>query len=149
VSAEHTAPVVLVDARNVMRSRWPNFRDDRFLALLEDWAEQEGVPVIAVFDGTAPEGTCPGEQPTVVGTGTGSADDWIVDEARRLAADRQPAWLVSSDRGLRERVSGDVERILGGGAFASQLETLENRDVGRRRGQGEARPRRRRLGLGT
>ena len=48
--------VVLVDARNVIRSRWPNIRPDRFLRLVSAWAEREGVEALVVFDGSAPCG---------------------------------------------------------------------------------------------
>ena len=47
-------PVVLVDARNVMRSRWPNIREDRFVELMRAWGEQEGARIVAVFDGPLP-----------------------------------------------------------------------------------------------
>jgi YacP-like NYN domain len=116
-----TRPVVLVDARNVMRSRWPNIPEKRFVTLTRAWAEQEDVRVVAVFDGRAPgehEGV------TIVGTGPGSADDWIAEQARDLARDGHRVWLVSSDRGLKDRVAGHVERIVGGGSFAGRLEAL-------------------------
>jgi predicted RNA-binding protein with PIN domain len=121
-------PVVLVDARNVMRSRWPNIREERFLDLTRAWAEQEGARIVAVFDGRAPGESIGVHEldgrTTVVGTGRETADDWIAEHARELAQDG-PLWLVSSDRGLRERVAGDVERIIGGGSFAGRLEALE------------------------
>ena len=113
--------LVLVDARNVIRSRWPNLREERFLELTRAWAEEEGVRAIAVFDGQAPDEL---DGLSVVGTGPGSADDWIADYARE--AD-DVLWLVSSDRGLRARVAGRVERVIGGGAFATRLEALEKR----------------------
>ena len=126
--ADH-APVVLVDARNVMRSRWPNFREDRFLELTRAWAEQEGARVIVVFDGRAPGGLVGVHEldgrTTVVGTEGEIADDWIAAHAGEPARDGARLWLVSSDRGLRERVAGDVERVIGGGSFAGTLEALE------------------------
>lgn len=122
-------PIVLVDARNVVRSRWPNIRDDRFLELTREWGEREGVGLLIVFDGVAPGGvlgvTELDERTTLVGTGRESADDWIAREAQRLSGDARLLWLVSSDRGLRERVKPYVERMIGGGSFASQLEALE------------------------
>ena len=60
----------------------------------------------------------------VVGTGGGSADDWIAARIPELAAEGRRVWLVSSDRGLRERVTGSVERTIGGGSFAGTLEEL-------------------------
>jgi hypothetical protein len=113
-------PIVLVDARNVIRSRWPNLREDRFLAQARAWAEREGVRAHAVFDGRAPAWQ-DDERLTVEGTGRGSADDLIADEAERLAAAGRRVWLVSSDRGLRARVAPYVERAIGGGTFAGKL----------------------------
>jgi YacP-like NYN domain len=117
---------VLVDARNVMRSRWPNFREDRFVELTRAWAEREGVRAVAVFDGRAPgervgvheldDGT------TLVGTGEESADDWIAAHAPEMARDGHPLWLVTSDRELRKRVTDHVDRVIGGGSFAGRLE---------------------------
>ena len=46
-----------------------------------------------------------------------SADDWIAAHAGEHA----PYWLVTSDRELRQRVGGEAERVLGGGAFVREL----------------------------
>jgi hypothetical protein len=124
------APLVVVDARNVMRSRWPNIPEDRFLDLVRSWAEQKGAGLVAVFDGRAP-GDRLGvheldDRLTVVGTGTGSADDWIAEHAPELARGRGRLWLVTSDRELRRRVEDVVERLLGGGSFAGTLLALEH-----------------------
>ncbi len=120
--------VVLVDARNVMRSRWPNIREDRFVELTREWAEQEGVRVVAVFDGHAPKASLGlhelDERTSTVGTGRESADDWIAEHASEMAGDGHRLWLVSSDRELRERVADHVERVIGGGSFAGRLEAL-------------------------
>ena len=118
----------MVDALNVMRSRWPNLREDSFVELTRAWADREGVRVLIVFDGRAP-GDRTGvweldERTSVVGTG-GSADDWIAHHAERMASEGRRLWLVSSDRGLRARVAPYVERTIGGGSFAGQLEMLE------------------------
>jgi hypothetical protein len=99
-----------------VRSRWPNIRVDRFVELTEQWATREGVAPVIVFDGRAPV--------RAIGTGHESADDWIAREAARLASDGRRVWLVSSDRGLRTRVAPYVERKIGGGAFAGELERL-------------------------
>lgn len=101
---------VLVDARNVLRSRWPNIPEDELVRLVQEWAAEEGVEPEIVFDGPAPVGG--------IGTGAESADDWI---ARRAGELESPYWLVTSDRELRERVGGRAERVIGGGAFASLL----------------------------
>jgi hypothetical protein len=123
VDAETAVPVVLVDARNVMRSRWPNLRATRLLESIRMWAAREGVRPLVVFDGPAPR-----DRPRdleVFGTMGESADDWIAREAERLFDEGRVLWLVSSDRGLRERVSSFVERTIGGGTFAGELEALE------------------------
>jgi hypothetical protein len=101
---------VLVDARNVLRSRWPNIPEDELVRLIGEWAAEEDVEAEIVFDGRAPEGG--------IGTGGESADDWITRRARELEV---PYWLVTSDRELRERAGGRADRVIGGGAFASLL----------------------------
>ena len=119
-------PVVLVDARNVVRSRWPNIPDNRFVELARTWAAREGVRLLLVFDGPAPGGIVGtadlDERAILAGTGRESADDWIVREAERLVSETRRAWLVSSDRGLRARVAPFVERTIGGGTFARELD---------------------------
>ncbi|MGB2952913.1 MAG: hypothetical protein WBB74_05925 [Gaiellaceae bacterium] len=102
---------VLVDARNVQRSQWPNIPDEELVERCRRWADEENVRVLLVFDGEAP----PGED--VVGTGRESADDWIA----RAAAELDRYWLVTSDRELRERAGGNAERVIGGGSFLRQL----------------------------
>jgi hypothetical protein len=116
-------PVVLVDANNAIRSRWPNIRPDTFVELARAWAAGAGVRAVIVFDGPAPSD--PAGTGDLVGTRGESADDWIAREAERLAADGRRVWLVSSDRGLRQRVGPDVERTIGGGSFATLLEELD------------------------
>jgi hypothetical protein len=101
---------VLIDARNVLRSRWPNIPEDELVARIDTWARDEGVDAEVVFDGRAPTGG--------IRTGGESADDWI---ARRAAEFEGPYWLVTSDRELRERAGGRAERVIGGGAFVSLL----------------------------
>jgi hypothetical protein len=101
---------VLIDARNVLRSRWPNIPEDELVRLVRAWAGKEGVGPEIVFDGPAPEGG--------IGTGPESADDWIAQRARELEG---PYWLVTSDRELRQRAGGRAQRVIGGGAFVSLL----------------------------
>jgi hypothetical protein len=102
--------VVLVDARNVLRSRWPNVPEEELVEAVRAWAEREGMDAVIVFDGSAPDGA--------IGTKGESADDWIAREATRL---EETYWLVTSDRGLRDRAGGRAERIIGGGAFLRDL----------------------------
>jgi YacP-like NYN domain len=110
----------------VVRSRWPNLDERRFVSLARRWAAREDAELVLVFDGAAPAagGEQPPDDPTrVVGTGPRSADDWIAEEASRLASARRRLWLVTSDRGLRARV--EAEGTIGGGAFAGELERLD------------------------
>ena len=91
---------VFVDAENVRRSRWPNLRRDELVELVRAWGEREGVEPIVVFEGEE------------------TADDRI---AREAAALDEPYWLVTSDRGLRDRAAGRAERVIGGGRFLREL----------------------------
>jgi predicted RNA-binding protein with PIN domain len=102
--------VVLVDARNVLRSRWPNVPEEELVERVREWADQEGVRALIVFDGRAPDGG--------IGTAGESADDWIARAATEL---EEPFWLVTSDRGLRARAGQKADRLLGGGAFLREL----------------------------
>jgi hypothetical protein len=113
-----TRPVALVDARNVLRSRWPNIREDALVHRVEQWAGDEGVDPVIVFDGRAPDVETGAR---LLGTGGQIADDWIAAEAARLAAEGTPYWLVTSDRELRKRAGGAAERVIGGGTLAARL----------------------------
>jgi rRNA-processing protein FCF1 len=103
---------LVVDARNVLRSQWPNIPERELVELVRAWAEREGVTPLIVFDGRAPV-----EADDVVGTRGESADDWIAREAPKL----EPYWLVTSDRELRQRAGAEAERVIGGGSFAREL----------------------------
>jgi uncharacterized protein YPO0396 len=102
--------VVLVDARNVLRSRWPNVPEAQLVERTRAWAERQGLNALLVFDGRAPEGG--------IGTSAESADDWIARASGKL---EEPYWLVTSDRELRERAGERAERTIGGGAFLREL----------------------------
>jgi hypothetical protein len=104
---------VLIDARNVQRSLWPNIPDEELVELAERWAGDQGHQAVIVFDGSAPEGA--------IGTGGESADDWLTREAARLEDAGEAFWLVTSDRELRDRAGGPAERVIGGGGFAREL----------------------------
>lgn len=67
--------------------------------MVDDWAGREGVDARVVFEGKE------------------TADDRIAREAGEL--DRY--WLVTSDRGLRDRAGTRAERVIGGGSFLRQL----------------------------
>lgn len=59
--------------------------------------------------------------PVVVFEGEETADDRI---AREAAALEGPYWLVTSDRGLRQRAAPRAERVVGGGSLARELQAL-------------------------
>jgi predicted RNA-binding protein with PIN domain len=102
--------IVLVDARNVLRSRWPNVPEAELVERCRSWAAREGVTALLVFDGHAPDGA--------IGTEGESADDWIARAAAELG---DQYWLVTSDRGLRQRAGERAERTIGGGGFLREL----------------------------
>jgi predicted RNA-binding protein with PIN domain len=110
------ATEVLVDARNVLRSRWPNVPELELVDRTRRWAEAAGVRATIVFDGRAPD-----EAPDVVGTLGESADEWIARRAAELRAAGRTFWLVTSDRALRGDAGRGAERIVGGGAFLREL----------------------------
>ena len=91
---------VLIDARNVLRSRWPNVSPHELEESARAWATKHGHEIVLVWEK-------PGE----------TADDWIARHAR----DHRPYWLVTSDRGLRALVGPRAERVIGGGAFVELL----------------------------
>ena len=113
---------VLVDARNVLRSQWPNVPEDELVSRARAWAERHGHRIVLVFDGDAPGGIREEQQlddrTMLVGSGAESADDWMIREAPRFPG----AWLVTSDRALREAAGRHAERLIGGGSFLHELE---------------------------
>jgi hypothetical protein len=109
VGSEAEHPLVVVDAENVRRSMWPNLSKRDLVDRTRDWARKEGVPLLIVFDGPPPE-----EADDLLGSGDRTADDVIAELPG-------PFWLVSSDRGLRERVAGRAEKLIGGGSFVKRL----------------------------
>jgi hypothetical protein len=104
-------PLVIVDAENVRRSLWPNLSAEELVSRARAWAAREGHDLLIVFDGPVPE-----EAPDLVSSPY--ADDEIV----RLAKEAEgPLWVVTSDRGLRARLTGHADRVVGGGTFARSL----------------------------
>jgi hypothetical protein len=102
---------VYVDARNVIRSRWPNLAEEELVELATAWAARHGHEVVLVYDGDAPAGA--------IGSGGGeSADDWLIREVPKNPG----AWLVTSDRALRAAAAANAARVIGGGAFLGELE---------------------------
>ena len=100
---------VFVDGRNVQRSQWPNLSDEELLERCRDWAERHGHEVVLVFDGEAPAGA--------IGSGAENADDWLIREVPKHPG----AWLVTSDRALRDAAAVNAERVIGGGGFLREL----------------------------
>jgi hypothetical protein len=92
--------IVLVDAENVRRSLWPNMAGDELVESSRRWAEERGHDIRVVWEEPEP------------------ADDQIAQLVGEL---EPPVWVVTSDRGLRERIADHAERIIGGGSFAREL----------------------------
>ena len=113
---------VLVDARNVQRSQWPNVPDGELVERARGWADRHDAKLVLVFDGKAPDAGVGSrrldERTTVVGTGGESADDWLIREAPVYPG----AWLVTSDRALREAAGRSAGKLVGGGAFLRGLD---------------------------
>jgi predicted RNA-binding protein with PIN domain len=117
---------VLVDARNVLRSTWPNLSEEQVVQGSCAWAREHDARAVVVFDGEAPGGIV-GEREVegcvVVGTGAReSADDWLWRAAGHLRRRNEQFWLVTSDRELRAHAGEGAERIIGGGRFARELQ---------------------------
>ena len=106
---------VVIDAENVRRSGWPNVGPERLVELVRAWAAEHDCGALVVFDGS-PRGEGD-ERCRVVGSGSGSADDWIATAVPTLGR----YWLVTSDRELRRRAGEAAERVLGGGSFLREL----------------------------
>jgi rRNA-processing protein FCF1 len=87
----------------VRRSAWPNISRDELVRLVDEWAAREGVDARVVFESSE------------------TADDTIAREA----AGEGCYWLVTSDRGLRERAAPRAERVIGGGSFLRCLRGSE------------------------
>jgi hypothetical protein len=102
--------LVYIDGRNVQRSQWPNLSDEELLERTRAWAERHGHEAVVVFDGTAPAGA--------IGSGAESADDWLIREVPKHPG----AWLVTSDRALREAAAANTGRVIGGGGFLKEVE---------------------------
>jgi hypothetical protein len=116
-----TRPLVIVDAENVRRSRWPNMSAAELVARTRAWAAAQDVDAVIVFDGPPPE-----HAPDLIAAAPGGiADDRIAELAAELAADGRPYWLATSDRALRQRAGGAAARVVGGGSFLVWLADAE------------------------
>jgi hypothetical protein len=114
--------LVFVDANNVRRSQWPNLTDVQLVERVRSWAQRHEHESVIVFDRAAPGGVVGSERlderTTVVGSGAQSADEWLIGEVPVHPG----AWLVTSDRALREAAGGSAGRLIGGGSFLRELE---------------------------
>jgi predicted RNA-binding protein with PIN domain len=114
--------LVFVDANNVRRSRWPNLTDDELVDRVRAWGERHGHELVIVFDREAPGGVAGtqrlDERTTVVGSGRETADEWLIGEVPAHPG----AWLVTSDRALREAAGGSAGRVIGSGSFLRELD---------------------------
>jgi predicted RNA-binding protein with PIN domain len=117
---------VLVDARNVLRSTWPNLAEADVVEGSRAWANEHGARAVVVFDGEAPGGIVGArvvDGCVVVGTGPDeSADAWLARATSRMRRRHQRFWLVTSDRELRAVAGEGAERVLGGGGFAREVQ---------------------------
>ena len=121
----------LVDGMNVIGTRpdkWWRDRDAAMLKLvdqLERWAAAEGEDVVVVFE----RKPSPPIRSTVIEVThapkpkANAGDDEIV---RLLEADDQPqaVRVVTSDRGLSERVSARGATVEGAASFRSRIESI-------------------------
>lgn len=114
--------LVFVDANNVRRSQWPNLSDEHLVERVRSWAERHGHETVIVFDRAAPGGIVGSkrldERTALVGSGSESADEWLIGEVPAHPG----AWLVTSDRELREAAGGSAGRVIGGGSFLRELD---------------------------
>jgi hypothetical protein len=92
---------VLVDGENVRRSVWPNIPREDLVELVASWADEDGHEARVVWEGEE------------------TADDRIAREVTEL---EPPLWVVTSGRELRRRVEPYVDRVVGGGSFARELQ---------------------------
>lgn len=114
---------LIVDGRNVMRSRWPNAGELELVEAIARWAGDHArdPQVAVVFDGTY-RGEGPGvfehdARTVVVATQGEVADDVIAREVEGLRADGEPVIVATSDRELRERVEAHGAKVVGGGSY--------------------------------
>jgi predicted RNA-binding protein with PIN domain len=116
---------VFIDARNVLRSQWPNLPEQELVERCLAWARAHDRNAVVVFDGRAAGGLV-GERELdarlrLVGSGGESADEWLARAAAEARARQEPYWLVTSDRELRRRAGTAAERTIGGGSFLALL----------------------------
>jgi hypothetical protein len=112
----HVPTKVLIDARNVQRSLWPNLPDAELVELAGRWADELGHDAVIVFDGVRREAQ---RAPPSMSTN-------LTREAARLVEAGEPFWLVTSDRELRDRAGLAARKVIGGGTFVRELTSLRD-----------------------
>jgi predicted RNA-binding protein with PIN domain len=126
---------LIVDGNNVIGSRPDGWWRDRggasrrLIERLQDLAGRTGDRVSVVLDGRPLSGLREGAHRGVLvayatRAGRDAADDRIVEE---VARDREPASLtiVTSDRGLAERVRALGATVVGAGTLLAELDALD------------------------
>lgn len=118
----------LIDGDNVVGARpdgWWRDRGaarDRLAVLVEGWQRRCGEPACVVFDGPGAGATPPDragfEVRVAAARGPGAADDVLASLAHGAGG---AVTVVTSDRGLRERLPAGVD-VVGAGAFRRRLE---------------------------
>lgn len=130
----------LIDGNNLMGSRPDGWWKDRaggarrLAAEVEAWCHRHGERAVVVFDGPPPPGTPFEDEPgahlsrgsarplavVFAGPARGSADDEIV---RRMneAIEPQTLTVVTSDKGLVDRVRPKGPAVVGTGTFLGLL----------------------------
>ena len=116
---------LFVDARNVLRSRWPNLAEDEFVGLAEAWGERHGAELCSSSTGTRPQArSALTARERTTGPGGESADDWLIRDAPsvsgRLARHLRPR---AARRGGKERCANRRRRLLS--ARSGRLSTLQ------------------------
>jgi predicted RNA-binding protein with PIN domain len=117
----------LIDGNNVYGSRpdgWWNDRaaaSSRFTQRVAEWCRTHHDEVTIVFDAPVPESTlllAGGNLSIEEATrrGRNAADDHIVEIVRSLSGALAPLTVVTSDKGLRDRLP-DAVQVMGSGRF--------------------------------
>jgi hypothetical protein len=114
--------LVFVDANNVRRSQWPNLSGEELVTRVRAWAARHEYDSVIVFDREAPGGLVGSRRldgrTTLVGSGAETADEWLIGEVPAHLG----AWLITSDRALRDAAGGSAGRVIGGGSFLRELD---------------------------
>ena len=127
---------LLVDGWNILlgllhRERTDPDRTDlrraglRITLLLDQWAALRGRDVVVAWDGETPRELAAGRGAvrSVFLTPPAEADDWIVEEARRLTGEGCAVAVATADRGLIRRLPRSAE-LLSPAELAADLEAL-------------------------